>query len=164
MTKKIIRGLLDLVDLEEGEDWEFEKPSESYIPGMGFGATPDAIRWAYKGYQLELNQTIESVLRPTKTKRGRPSISDNLKKPQMRAFVMWAELRAYPKSFRAHHTNRELIEWMRSRKDLSPGATKLWSGHSNLERSLSEGRSYWEIDDKWESVKCEIYWRRLLND
>ena len=108
MTKKIIRGLLDLVDLEEGEDWEFEKPSESYMPGMGFGATPDAIRWAYKGYLHELNQTIETVLRPTKTKRGRPSISDNLKKPQMRAFVMWAELRAYPKSFRAHHTNREL--------------------------------------------------------
>lgn len=164
MTKKIIRGLLDLVDLEEGEDWEFEKPSESYMPGMGLGATPDAIRWAYKGYQLERNQIIENVLSLTKTGRGRPKISDKVKKPQMRAFVMWAELRAYPEAFRKHASNRELIHWMRSRKDLLPEAAKLWSGHSNLERSLSEGRSYWEIDDKWESEKCEEYWRHLLND
>ena len=54
MTKsKPVRGLLDYISLKPGEKPEWEPISESYVPGMGLGASKDAIRWAYKGYLVE---------------------------------------------------------------------------------------------------------------
>ena len=42
MAKKRIRGLLDYATLKEGEDWEWEPPSETYMPNVGFGASREA--------------------------------------------------------------------------------------------------------------------------
>ncbi len=47
---KQIRGILDYISLKPGEEFEWEPISESYVPGMGLGASKDAIRWAYKGF------------------------------------------------------------------------------------------------------------------
>lgn len=71
MAKKRIRGLLDYMTLKEGEEWEWEPPSETYMPGLGLGATPEAHRLAYKGYQAEYNNLVNKISRPA---RGRPKI------------------------------------------------------------------------------------------
>ena len=81
MTKpKQIRGLLDYIGLKPGEEFEWEPASESYVPGMGLGASEDAIRWAYRGIVEErserLLETISSLARPAK-KKGLPKKRQN---------------------------------------------------------------------------------------
>ena len=46
MTKKRVRGLLDYMALNKGEEWEWEPPYEDFVAGMGTGATKEAMRWA----------------------------------------------------------------------------------------------------------------------
>ena len=160
MTKKSVRGLLDTIGLQPN-DWELETVSEKYVPGMGLGATDDAKRWAYLGYRLEINGQLEKAIGVFEKKRGRPSKSEVSKVSSLRAFHIWLELRRMPETFRAGHTNRELIAWIKSRGGLSPKATKLWRTGGDLERSLSEGRTFWGLSDDWQSQKCEDYLRGL---
>lgn len=165
MTKKVARGLLDIVGLEDDE-WELEKPSENFMFGMGLGATPEATRWAYKGFRLEIYSQIGRALSLTKRGKGRPSkASEKMKMPQLRAFHMWIELRDMPVPFRTSLTNRQLIEWICKRDDLLPSEAKLWKSSvetQTLEHSLSAGRTFWEIDDNWHSEKCEAFLRHLF--
>ena len=72
MAKKQVRGLLDYMALEDGEDWEFPPLSENYMFGMGLGASKDAIRWACKGYMLEMAQNMATF----KKKVGRRKKSE----------------------------------------------------------------------------------------
>ena len=77
MTKsKRVRGLLDYISLKPGEKPEWEPISESYVPGMGLGASKDATRWAYKRYMLELKEKLHDL---NKRVGGRPAKS-NLQK------------------------------------------------------------------------------------
>ena len=160
MTKKSVRGLLDTIGLAP-EEWELEAISEHYVPGIGLGATDDAKRWAYAGYRLEINGQLENAIGIFEKKKGRPAKSKVSKVSSLRAFHMWLELRRMPEAFRAGHTNRKLIAWIRSRGGLSPKATKLWKTGGDLERSLSEGRTFWDLTDEWQSQKCEDYLQAL---
>ena len=87
---KQIRGILDYISLKPGEEFEWEPISESYVRGMGLGASKDAIRWAYKGYLVERYQHQEKIIAQIKaqmkqnTKIGPPEKTpefrvDNLK-------------------------------------------------------------------------------------
>ena len=163
MTKKTVRGLLHTIGLEP-KDWEFEPISEHYVPGIGLGATDDAKRWAYDGYTLEANSRLEKAIGISKRKNGRPKKSEEQKYDSLRAFHMWLELRGMPETFRARHTNRELIAWIQNRDDLSPSVMKLWKVSDSLERSLSIGRTFWVLTDDWQSQRCEAYWKRLGED
>ena len=160
MTKKTVTGLLDTIGLQPN-DWEIETISEQYIPGMGLGATDHAKRWAADGHRFEINRQLENVIGASKKKKGRPGKTEVLKTSNLRAFHMWLELREMPTAFRVAHTNRELIAWIKARDDMPPGASKLWPKSQNLERSLSEGRTFWGIGDDWRSQHCEDYWRQL---
>lgn len=160
MTKKSVRGLLDTIGLQPN-DWELETVSEKYVPGMGLGATDDAKRLAADGYRFEINRQLENVIGASKKKKGRPGKTEVLKTSHLRAFHMWLELREMPAAFRVAHTNRELIAWIKARDDMPPAASKLWPKSQNLERSLSEGRTFWGIGDDWLSQQCEHYWQQL---
>lgn len=160
MTKKTVRGLLDTIGLQP-HNWGLEAISENYVPGIGLGATDDAKRWAADGYRLEINRRLEKAIGISKKKKGRPGKTEVLMASHLRAFHMWLELREMPTAFRVTHTNRELIAWIKARDDMPPAASKLWPKGQNLERSLSEGRTFWGFTDDWQSQRCEAYWQQL---
>ena len=70
VAKKQIRGLFDYLALKEGEDWGFSPQSENHMFGMGLGASKDAIRWAYKGYMLEIRENMDSFKKKVGRKRS----------------------------------------------------------------------------------------------
>lgn len=162
-TRKVT-GLLGAVAAEaEGAEWEVSTALQNgVVPGMGLGASPDAIRWARLGYTLEVEEILQKMGKVRKQKKGRPKKSEVLNKGNVRAFHMWLELRCMPLSFRSSETNRSLIAWIISRQDLPKSAQKLWPpGNTALEKSLSAGRQYWDINDAWESEKCAKFWAEL---
>ena len=73
---KSARGVLGYISAKHGEEFEWEPISESYVPGMGLGASKDATRWAYKRYMLELKEKLHDL---NKRVGGRPAKS-NLQK------------------------------------------------------------------------------------
>ena len=156
MAKKRIRGLLDYMTLKEGEEWEWEPPSETYMPGLGLGATPEAHRLAYKGYQAEYNNIVNKISRPA---RGRPKIGQYQDINSLRAFFIWWKVKDWPLNQRSITTNRELIKWMRSLTN-EEMRVKYWPNRQSLEQSISRGRKNLEIDNSWNSKVCE----KILHD
>ena len=165
MTKsKPVRGLLDYISLKPGEKPEWEPISESYVPGMGLGASKDAIRWAYKGYMLELKEKLDDL---NKRVGGRPAKSNLQKVDNLRAFIIWFVIWKYsPDLELAKYTNRQLIEFMKSSKNGLPNPTKHFHvTTNNLEQSLSRGRTSLQIDENWRSDVCEkLYVGFFAND
>ena len=66
---KSARGVLVYISARHGEEFECEPISESYVPGMGLGASKDAIRWAYKGYLVERYQHQEKIIAQIKAQK-----------------------------------------------------------------------------------------------
>jgi hypothetical protein len=154
MTIKKGRGLLDFASRDDGE-WEYEEISPDYVPGLGFGATEQVRRWAYIGYQIEIGSQLKALTAHFRKPVGGQAKEVALQINQMRAAHMWLELRDMPKSFRTESTNRKLISWMSSREHRDAEARKRWLPNSNLERSLSMGRTFWGIQDDWSCPTLE---------
>ena len=167
MPPKKIKGLLDYLSLAPGEDFELEEPSENYIWGMGLGATEEATRWAFKGYQLELRERIDHATAATfgimSVSAGRPKKSDKLKANQMRAFHLWLIVQSYPKQMRREASNKGLITAIRKDENLSGATRDLWNTASDesVEASVSKGKSWWGIDRDWNSSKCAEHWAKI---
>ena len=161
---KQIRGILDYISLKPGEEFEWEPISESYVPGMGLGASKDAIRWAYKGYMLELKEKLDDL---NKRVGGRPAKSNLQKVDNLRAFTIWFVIWKYlPDLELAKYTNRRLIEFMKSSENGLPNSKKYFHvTTNNLEQSLSRGRTNLQIDENWHSDVCEkVYVRFFAKD
>jgi hypothetical protein len=168
MTKpKQIRGLLDYIGLKPGEEFEWEPASESYVPGMGLGASEDAIRWAYRGIVEErserLLETISSLARPAK-KKGAPQKTPEFRSDNLRTFYLWYIIRDLPLSFRCEITNRRAIELAAGNPVIDK--TKLLFPDNyevaTIEQSVSRGKSFWRIDDCWNSKRCEQFYIKYL--
>ena len=96
--------------LADGEEWELEPMSEDYVYGMGMGATKDATRWAYKGFCLEVGQSIRKIAAKN---NGRPRKEAYQSYDCLRALVIWEHVQKYiPQELRSGITNRALIEIM----------------------------------------------------
>ena len=154
MAKRIVKGLLDDTSGIESVDWEYAPISEENMPQVGFGATRDAIRWAYKGYMLELGQTIAQQSRKL---AGRPKLAKYQGIDCRRALAIYQHVQlSIPQQERAALTSRELINEMQHfcalghlPRDLFPAA------HATLEASVSRGRTILKIDQEWASSVCE---------
>lgn len=159
MSKKRVRGILDIVSLADGEEWEFEPNSENFVSGMGFGATKQATRWAYKGFLLEAGQAITNV---ASKKAGRPSIEPYEHIDCRRAYAIWTHVNKYIKEQdRPNLTNRALIKHLqeletkhaqlvaKKQSRLFPTTTE------SLEASVSRGKRTLRIDQSWSSEVCE---------
>lgn len=157
--KKQIRGLLNYISLKPGEEFEFAPNSEDYVSGMGFGATKQAIRWAYKGFLLESRERLESITHKT---NGRPRKSFFLKKDTVRVFVLWFMVKDWPQSKRAKITNRDLIS-LAQKVSYSNTTQELFdeSMSANIEQSVSRGRTALKIDKNWDSEVCEKQYKNL---
>ena len=92
MSKKRIRGLLDLVSLSDSQEWELEPNSENFVFGLGLGASKDATRWAYKGFLLEVGQSIRKIAAKN---NGRPRKEAYQSYDCLRALVIWEHVQKY---------------------------------------------------------------------
>ena len=170
MTKsKQIRGILDYISLKPGEEFEWEPISESYVRGMGLGASKDAIRWAYKGYLVERYQHQEKVIAQIKaqkkqnTKIGPPEKTPEFRVDNLRAYYLWFLVRDWAESFRCELTSRRAIELAKMQP--VTGKTKAIWGHQespSIEQSVSRGKSFWRIDNSWTSERCEKFHTKHL--
>ena len=154
MTKRIVKGLLDDTSGIEGVDWEYAPISEENMPQVGFGATRDAIRWAYKGYMLELGQTIAQQNRKL---AGRPKLAEYQGIDCRRALAIYQHVQlSIPLHERAAVTSRALINEMQHFCALGHLPSNLFpAAHATLEASVSRGRTKLKIDQDWASSVCE---------
>jgi len=156
---KRVRGLLDYLDLQEDEEWEWEPPSENYVFGMGLGATNEAIRWAYKGYLVE-NALALKAITPKRTGRPKKRAFEDIN--CLRAYAIWQYVqRNIPEEMRSGLSNRSLIAALSA---IEKEAEKTWPEQrkvlfstmtANLEASISRGRTKLAIDENWNSPVCE---------
>lgn len=161
MSKKPrkVNGLLDAVVSESaGEEWEVAEHSPEFVPGMGLGATKQAIRWAYLGMLQEDRAILKRVF---KKPLGRPKKHPYQGKDAIRAFAAWrmcGGLRDVLDKPNGIITNRELIRVISLLEDRLgvPRRERLFTAYeSTNEQSLSRGKKTLEIDDNWNSKVCD---------
>jgi hypothetical protein len=133
-----------------------------YVPGMGIGASKDALRWATAGM-------LDELLRNQKNRKpfGRP-VSDFMEKvDNRRAFMLWALVNIDPISPNLKFaSNRELLNIMFMLRKFGPDITDYFPNTTdNLEPSISRGRSTLGIGQMWQSTVCEkVYEDLFAND
>ena len=153
MSKKQIRGLLDYMEaLNSGEDWELAPMSETFVHGMGLGASATATRWAYKGYLSELSVEITAF----KNRAGRKKLAQYDGVDCKRAYAIWWYLYQLRYPNNRSLKNRHLIEHMQRCGKYDKKVARLFPrNHGRLESSVSRGKKLLEIDENWESKVCE---------
>lgn len=152
--KRTVRGLLDVIVADaDGIDWEMAKPSATYLPGMGLGATPEAFRWAWLGYCAD-------ELRKNKRPRGRPRRNNSFNTDCYRAYRCWAAVDSLRKNrgigFRisnreAIHIVRLIDEHLSNEEPAFPRSIT----DASAEQSLSRGRRTLGISADWQSDACD---------
>ena len=123
-----------------------------YVPGMGIGASKDALRWATAGM-------LDELLRNQKNRKpfGRPVRDFMEKVDNRRAFMLWALVNINPISPNLKFaSNRELLNIMLMLREFGPDITDYFPNTTdNLEQSISRGRTALGIGQMWESEVCE---------
>ena len=133
-----------------------------YVPGMGIGASKDALRWATAGM-------LDELLRNQKNKKpfGRPVRDFMEQVDNRRAFMLWALVNIDPISPNLKFaSNRELLNIMLMLRKFGPDITDYFPNTTdNLEPSISRGRTALGIGQMWESKVCEkVYQDLFAND
>ena len=99
----------------------------------------------------------------TKKSAGRPSKEGALKASQLRTFHLWLIASEYTESQRQELQVNQLIKIVKN-IDFLTGKTKhLWNVGSfeSLAQSISRGRKWWQIDEAWNSPKCDAFWQSI---
>jgi hypothetical protein len=172
--EKKIHGIMDLVTLKDDEVAVYPKISPEYLPGMGSGTTPEATRWAYRGYLSELYESPEYLeaikrLENQKTKNaktgGAPVKTEVLKLDNQRAFLLWTMFKDFPKNYRLELTSKKAIELAMDDPKLKGKSKKVWKSRSteSLEQSVSRGKSFWGINSDWTSRRLEEFYPELVS-
>ena len=158
-TPRTVQGLLDLVVASaNGEPWELAPSIHEFVPGMGVGASEQAIRWAWVGQLIEMDQAIEKSL---KRPAHRPRKQSYEKKDAWRAYLAWNMCWNVRRALGAADgkiSNRELIRCIRDveRKLQIPNDKRAFtSTDATCEQSLSRGKKLLKIDNNWNSEFCE---------
>ena len=133
-----------------------------YVPGMGIGASKDALRWATAGM-------LDELLRNQKNKKpfGRPVRDFMEQVDNRRAFMLWALVNIDPISPNLKFaSNRELLNIMLMLRKFRPDITDYFPNTTdNLDQSISRGRTALGIGQMWESKVCEkVYQDLFAND
>ena len=136
--------------------------SAIHVPGIGIGASRDAIRWATIGMLDELSHQYKSM-----TPIGRPASDFMNKVSNRRAFMLWALVNKNPISPNLKlASNRELIDIMILLRGFEPCIKDYFPNTTdNLEPSVSRGRTALNIGQMWQSEVCEkVYEDLFAND
>ena len=159
--KKQVRGLLDYISLQPGEEAEYAPNSVDTIFGMGVGAAKDANYYIVMGYLydqiLKQKGAIEYTSpTPSSNATGRPRKQKILEIHQVRALHLWRKAQDYSEGIRQDLSNRHMIEQIKKSQPLVGKSKRLWTVGSDesLEQSVSRGKTWWGIDHEWQSDKC----------
>jgi len=156
--KRTVKSLLDIVESKDTE-WELAQPSPIYMPQVGFGATPDAIRWAYIGFMLELGADIDLKF---KKLAGRPKLKEYQDIDCRRAFAIWIYVHeSFNNQEHCKMSNRDLIEQLKTVSKTGQIDRRLFRECSRLEASVSNGRKKLEVDAFLHIEVCEKLYRDL---
>ena len=133
-----------------------------YVPGMGIGASKDALRWATAGM-------LDELLCNQKNKKpfGRPVRYFMEQVDNRRAFMLWALVNIDTISPNLKFaSNRELLNIMLMLRKFGPDITDYFPNTTaNIEQSISRGRTALGIGQMWESKVCEkVYQDLFAND
>ena len=133
-----------------------------YVPGMGIGASKDALRWATAGM-------LDELLRNQKNKKpfGRPERDFMDKVDNRRAFMLWTLVNINPISPNLKFaSSRELLDIMFLLRKFGPCIKDYFPNTTdNLEQSISRGRTALGIGQMWQSTVCEkVYEDLFAND
>ncbi len=153
---RLARGLLEMGPEEtRGVEWDWAPPDDNSVPGMGYGASDEAILWAKIGREYFWLQAIKKILNPPK-KKGRKKLSPRFNINCRRALICYWKVHFASDREANSWTNRELLAWATTDKRVS----RLFRSVENtLETSLSKGKSELGINDNWESPVCEKFWQ-----
>jgi hypothetical protein len=158
--KKQVKGLLDYISLEPGEEADFATNSKDYVFGMGIGATDEVRDLAIIG-QIYIN--IQKFKNLNKNDNGRPKKSILLGIDQKRVFALWFMIKDWSQVKKSMSSNRELI-LLAQENECSITTKKLFVGMTpTLEQSVSRGRNKLEVDENWNSGICEQLFENLRN-
>ena len=148
MSKKQVRGLLDYIEaIDSDEEWEFAPNSETFVHGMGFGASAEATRWAYKGFLAESKASKRA---------GRKKLAEHENIDCERAQIIWLYVHMFRNQLGTKPKNRHLISTMQRLGQTDKRIAKLFpTSHARLESSVSRGKKLLEINENWESKVCE---------
>ena len=156
--KKQVKGLLDYISLEPGEEADFATNSKDYVFGMGIGATDEVRDLAIIG-QIYIN--IQKLKNLNKNDNGRPKKSILLGIDQKRVFALWFMIKDWSQVKKSMSSNRELI-LLAQENECSITTKKLFVGMiPTLEQSVSRGRNKLEVDENWNSEICEQLFENL---
>jgi hypothetical protein len=164
--KRIVKGLLDVVDAEAGEAWELDPDT---IVGMGLGASPDAVRWARLGRHFELIQGTRSIrIEPKKRDRGQPKKAVAMTNDVLRALVLYLTFCALRKS-QGVSDNAKIKIGLFALIDLATGSfptNGLFdkpTAKNKMHESVKRGRMICEIDEFWRGKPSQEIVESLFN-
>ena len=158
--KKQVKGLLDYISLEPGEEADFATNSKDYVFGMGIGATDEVRDLAIIG-QIYIN--IQKLKTLNKNDNGRPKKSILLGIDQKRVFALWFMIKDWSQVKKSNTSNRDLIH-LAKKNESSVITKKLFIGSiPTLEQSMSRGRNKLVVDENWNSEICEQLFENLRN-
>ena len=156
MTKiRLAKGLLDMGPEEtQGVEWDWAPPNDDWVPGMGLGASEEALHWAKIGRKVSELKVLEEILEYTASlvRKKKPKVLD---KDCKRVLLLYREVHSHADRRRSSWTNRELIAWAKT-DEYAAGYFK--SADTTLEQSVSRGKAKLKINNNWDSNVCEKFW------
>ena len=171
-SPKKVRGILDLLQVEENKVWEIDQGSLNLTGVLKQASQEDLNRWIIKGYYAEAQEKLEKRIREINPPKlpGRPQKRKITQKSSARAFLLWMAVnKVTPSDFPGILTNRSVINhateleasgyWKTNYFD-----TKMTESRT-IEQSVSRGKKELGIDKSWHSDVCEkIYQGLFAND
>ena len=156
--KRTVNGLLDYMEaMNNEEEWEFETPSADFVPGIGFGATEQATRWAWIGRRTELMSGVEiHPKRPVGQPKKRAEFTNDTK----RAFLLYStveRIRSLNSIERQSKIKLPLLELISLTQRLFPtnGLFDKPTHENKMYASVKRGRKTLGIDEFWRGPEIE---------
>ena len=169
---KKVRGILDLLQVEENEEWEIDQALLNLPWVLQQASQEDLIRWTIKGYYAEALENLEKAIREINPPQlpGRPKKRKITQKSSARAFLLWMTVnKINPSDFTGNLTNRSVINHATELEASGYWKTNYFDTQMTesrtIEQSVSRGKQELEIDKSWHSDVCEkIYQGLFAND
>ncbi len=145
-----------------GVEWDWAPPDDDWVPGMGWGASEDARRWAKLGRFMEVCASVKfpAAQKPKGGAYKKPDGTDN---DTLRVLLCYQIIKSSSKRPLSSWTRKELASHMQSIKFADPDIQQLFKkcSQGSLESSISRGKKNLGIPphskmQDWEV--CEKFW------
>ncbi len=158
--KRRVQGLLDYtVAVTLGEQVSVSAPGAGFA--FGNEQAEDDLMADIAASKSKFDETSKFGA-PKKKSGGRPKKNNELKADNQRAFLLWLIAQDFPEGLRSEKSVSDLISHMNKNRHFEGQTKKVWEGLTSASegQSVSRGRTYWEIDENWNSAKLDAFWQK----